>query len=290
MIKTASSLLTTFVFGAVLAASAPAYAQTSPTTLCINEGATTNRSIADLQKQYEPLAKLISSVSSKSSVTVKPFVSVGLFEDEIKTGLCDYVFGKTIDSLARAIESDKYNVVVKDKNPYVAGIIVAKGKDFKTPKDLVGRDILVPPSDTFTAQLLKSYLKSSGMPMTVKDTLDTFPTKEANAVTVRHIKWQEAVSSTVGMGWYSFGAVNPTLLKDWESKGGRVLVKMPPQPGWSILVKKDISPKSVNALKDALLTAAESEDGKSVLKAVKLEGMVVAQNAEYLSVLKYLAH
>ena len=187
-------LLGCMLFACALANAGPA--KGPQYTLCVNEGATTAAQVETLKEQYEPLARHI-GVVARGQVAVVPYVSVALFESAFGAGHCDFVFGKTIDALAKGIASGGYVAVVKSDKPYVAGIIQAPGRAFGSARDLVGVDVLLPPEDTFTSQLTKAYLRAAGLKLATKDTLDKFPTDDKTAVTLRFVKWQEAVSQTV---------------------------------------------------------------------------------------------
>ena len=89
-------------------------------------------------------------------------------------------------------------------------------------------------------------------------------------------------------GWYSAGAVNPTVLRNWERQGGKVLVKLPPQPGWSVLVHRRHAHELRPALLASLTSAKTSDSGKAALAAVKVDGFVAAEDKEYVAVLQYL--
>lgn len=255
--------------------------------LCINEGATTTSQVDVLKEQYQALARVIEATTG-NRVSVEPFVSISLFEATFNTGRCDFVFGKTIDALAKGIAAGGYHAVAKSDRPYVAGIIQAPGRSLSNAKDLVGHDLLMPPDDAFTSQLAKAYLRGAGLKLVTKDTLDKFPTDDKTAVTLRFVKWQEAVSQTVASGWYPAGAVNPTVLRAWERNGGKVLVKLPPQPGWSVLANRRIAPGTRQALQTALTSAQANAAGQSMLAAVKVEAFVPANDKEFVAILQYL--
>lgn len=279
-----------WLFALVLAASSLAHAA-GPTKgqqfiLCINEGATTAAQVEALKEQYLPLARMLGATAG-GQVTVVPYVSISLFETDYGAGRCDFVFGKTIDALAKGIAAGGYHAVAKSDKPYVAGIIQAPSRAFGSARDLLGHDLLLPPEDAFTTQLVKAFLRAEGLKLVVKDPLDKFPTDDKTSVTLRFVRYQEAVSQTVKTGWYPAGAVNPTVLRAWERSGGKVLVKMPPQPGWSVLANRRISQEVRNAVLGELTKTNDA--AKAVLAAVKLEAFVPASDTEFAAVLQYLA-
>jgi ABC-type phosphate/phosphonate transport system substrate-binding protein len=279
------------VIAFAFAASASAHAaQPMEQRLCINEGATTVVATYALEGRYRPLADVIQKTIGRK-VAVSAFTKVSLFEADFSGARCDYVFGKTIDVLAEGIRTAQlqptkgYHAVVKTVDPYVAGFVVSKDFEGTGVASLVGKDVMLPPKDTFTAQLALAELRNAGLRIEERHTLDKFPTDVKDAVTVRHVPYHEAITSTVESGWYKAGAVNPTVLSAWK---GRVLTTFKPQPGWVVLASASTSEKDRSAVASALAGLDKSADGKSLLKAIKVPAFVPAADAEYLAVLDYL--
>jgi ABC-type phosphate/phosphonate transport system substrate-binding protein len=273
--------LVSAVLACALAAVAPvtlaqqkkkAQAPKEPLVFAVNEGATTVITHDELLDRYAGLAKSMQR-ALRRPVKVEVFPDTARFRSALERRQFDIVFGKTVNLLAGMIRDKRYQAIVKTKAPYVAGFITVKDSPIKTAADLRGK-VVVMPERVFTTKLGEATLRELGL--------------KENDVTIRYVKFQEAVAVSVESGAADVGVVNPTVKQDWLKKGNTVLMEAKPVPNWSIIASAAVSQAELARLRRALVALKDSEGGSEVLKAISVPEFVAAANSEYLELLKFI--
>lgn len=239
--------------------------------LCINEGAQDQQPPQELIDKYEPLSRAIEEALSVK-VTTLPFLKNAGFAEQLPSGRCDVVFGKSMNILSYAVATMGYQPVVKDSAPYRIGFI--SGQKLGTLADLQGTTITLPPPDTYVSTLAVRALIGAGLRVineetliTIRDTpadvpgtdLERFKVSFANYdrlrrehVAIKHIRYIGAVTKTAAVGANDVGAINPQLLKSWPKD--KPVLLMPPTLGWSVLANPKMPEAQVKALQAKLVT------------------------------------
>jgi phosphonate transport system substrate-binding protein len=243
-----------------------------PLVFAVNEGATTVITREELQDRYAGLAKSMER-ALRRPIKVEVYPDTARFRTELERRHFDIVFGKTVNLLAAMIRDKKYQAIVKTKTPYVAGFITMKDSPIKTAADLRGKVVMMP-ERVFTTKLGEATLRELGL-------------RETD-VTIRYVKFQEAVALSVESGAADVGVVNPTVKQDWLKKGNSVLLEAKPVPNWSIIASPAVSLAELARLRRALIGLKDSEPGSEVLKAISVPEFVVAANIDYLDLLKFI--
>jgi phosphonate transport system substrate-binding protein len=272
--------LVSAVLACALAAVAPvtaaqekkAQASKEPLVFAVNEGATTVITHEELLDRYAGLAKSMER-AVRRPIKVEVFPDTARFRQELERRHFDIVFGKTVNLLAGMIRDKQYQAIVKTKTPYVAGFITMKDSPIKTAADLRGKVVMMP-ERVFTTKLGEATLRELGF--------------KEDEVTIRYVRFQEAVAMSVETGSADVGVVNPTVKQDWLKKGNNVLLEAKPVPNWSIIASSAVSQAELARLRRALIGLKDSERGSEVLKAISVPEFVAAANKEYLELLKFI--
>lgn len=243
-----------------------------PLVFAVNEGATTAVTHAELLQRYAGLAQAMEN-AVRRPVKVEVYADTARFRSELQRRRFDIVFGKTVNLLAGMIREKQYQAIVKTKTPYVAGFITLKNSPIKGAVDLRGR-VVVMPERVFTTKLGEATLRELGY--------------KENEVTIRYVKFQEAVAVSVESGSADVGVVNPTVKQEWLKKGNTVLLEAKPVPNWSIIASPAVSQAELARLRRALIGLKDSESGSEVLKVISVPEFVAADNTEYLELLKFI--
>jgi ABC-type phosphate/phosphonate transport system substrate-binding protein len=254
-----------------------AFAQTKkaskePVVFAVNEGATTQVSVAELVDRYTPLAKAMERTLGRP-VHIEVYPETKRFRSELALGRFDLIFGKTVNLLAATIRDKQFQALVKTKNPYIAGFIAKKDSPIKTPSDLRGKTILMP-EKVFTTKLGEAMLRDLGF-------------KEKD-VTIQYTRLQEVVAFSVESGLTDVGVVNPTVKRQWQEKGNPVVLETKPVPNWSIIASPKFSETEVEHLRATLVGLKDTPQGLEALKAIGVNEFVAAAGPEYLDLLKYI--
>ena len=233
----------TLVVAALCApASTETFAQTKkaskePVIFAVNEGATTQVSVAELVDRYTPLAKAMERTLGRP-VHTEVYPETKRFRTELALARFDLIFGKTVNLLAATIRDKQFHALVKTKNPYVAGFIARKDSPIKSPSDLRGKTIMMP-EKVFTTKLGEAILRDLGF-------------KEKD-VTIQYTRLQEVVAFSVESGLTDVGVVNPTVKRQWQEKGNPVVLETKPVPNWSIIASPKFSETEVEHLRATLV-------------------------------------
>jgi ABC-type phosphate/phosphonate transport system substrate-binding protein len=247
-------------------------ASKEPVVFAVNEGATTQVSVAELVERYTPLAKAMERTLGRP-VHIEVYPETKRFRTELALGRFDLIFGKTVNLLAAAVRDKQFHALVKTKNPYVAGFIAKKDSPIKGPKDLRGRTIMMP-DKVFTTKLGEAMLRDLGY----KD----------KDVTIQYTRLQEVVAFSVESGLTDVGVVNPTVKKHWQEKGNPVVLETKPVPNWSIIASPKFADTEIERLRATLVGLRDTPQGLEALKAISVDEFVSAANSEYVDLLKYI--
>lgn len=243
-----------------------------PVIFAVNEGATTQVSVAELVDRYTPLAKASERTLGRP-VHIEVYPETKRFRTELALGRFDLIFGKTVNLLAATIRDKQFHALVKTKNPYVAGFIARKDSPIKTAADLRGKTIMMP-EKVFTTKLGEAILRDLGF-------------KEKD-VTIQYTRLQEVVAFSVESGLTDVGVVNPTVKRQWQEKGNPVVLETKPVPNWSIIASPKFSDTDVEHLRAMLIGLKDTPQGLDALKAISVTEFVAATGPEYLDLLKYI--
>jgi len=243
-----------------------------PVYFAINEGATTQVTVAELAERYAPLAKSIERTLNRP-VHVEVYPETARFRTELERARFDIIFGKTVNLLAAAIRDKQFQAVVKTKNPYVAGFIARKDSPIKSQADLRGKTIMMP-AKVFTTKLGEAMLRDLGF-------------KEKD-VMIRYTRLQEVVAFSVETGLADVGVVNPTVKREWKDKGNLVVLETKPVPNWTIIASPKFDAETVERLRATLVGLKDTEQGMQALKPISVPEFVAAANVEYVDLLKYI--
>lgn len=271
------SFAAALVLAAVCGQSNEAFAQAKkaskePVVFAVNEGATTQVSVAELVERYTPLAKAMERTLGQP-VHVEVYPETKRFRAELAAKRFDLIFGKTVNLLAAEIRDKQFQAVVKTKNPYVAGFIAKKDTPIKKPTDLRGKTIMMP-EKVFTTKLGEAMLRDLGF-------------KEKD-VTIQYTRLQEVVAFSVESGLIDVGVVNPTVKKQWQEKGNAVVLETKPVPNWSIIASPKFGEAEVERLRATLVGLKDTPQGLEALKAIGVNEFVAAASSEYVDLLKYI--
>jgi ABC-type phosphate/phosphonate transport system substrate-binding protein len=265
------------VIAAVCIQSDAAFAQSKkatkePVVFAVNEGATTQVTVAELVERYTPISKAMER-SLGRPVHIEVYPETKRFRAELALGRFDLIFGKTVNLLAAQIRDKQFHALVKTKNPYIAGFIAKKDSPIKTPADLRGKTIMMP-EKVFTTKLGEAMLRDLGF-------------KEKD-VTIQYTRLQEVVAFSVEGGMTDVGVVNPTVKKQWQEKGYPVVLETKPVPNWSIIASPKFSEAQIEHLRSTLVGLKDSSQGLDAMKAISVTEFVAATNGEYVDLLKYI--
>src|SRR5206468_6267575 len=141
-----------------------------------------------------------------------------------------------------AMKNSGYRLVAVTKGfqDYRAHFLVKADSPLKSLVDLRGSKLGAPDEDSITSWMTRA---------TIRDAL-------GDAAQVRYVytRYQDAVPFFVENNLTLAGSTAAgAVIKDWQSKGGKVLFKSKPVPIKHIIASPSMSPEDVNKVRDYLL-------------------------------------
>jgi len=256
---------------AVAAAKKPAAPAAGATwRLLVNEavGGDTNSFV--LTNRYRQVADFITAQLKGRPMVVEPMVDIKRFMAAAQgASKPEFVFGKSVNQLAKLVRDSGYQPVVRRADPYKAAFIVAKESPIKSLADAADSKIIMPDEFAATSAVALAELRR----------------QKLSQVRVTHVRFQEEVAQFVKTGMGQIGVVNPTIAKKWVEDGGRVVAETQPVVNWSMLAGPSVSAEMVQQLRDALMAA--SPESAAVMASMGVKAWAKAERKDYLDLLDY---
>lgn len=238
--------------------------------LLINEAFTGENNSFVLTNRYRPMANFISARNKGRAISIEPMVDVERFlELALAPTKPDFIFGKSVNQLAKLVRDHKYQPIVHRADPYKAAFIVSRDSQVTTLEQASRAKVVMPDEHAATSALALAELRKFN------------PAK----LDVTHIRFQEAVAQQVKSGMAHVGVVNPTVAKKWAEDGGRVIGETQPVVNWSLLAGPAVPASTVLQLQAAFTAMTPQE--ADTLASVGVKQWTKAERQEYLALLKY---
>ncbi len=226
----------------------------------VNEGVTYRVGSDEIRARYAAIATDLAKITGQP-VRVEP---VGDY-NQLRKGLADKSFDIALVHPAHisigAIKNNGYRLVAVTKGyeNYRASFMVRADAPFKSLAELKGRKVGAPDEDSITSWIVRA---------TMRDALG-----DAKAVQYTYTRYQDAVPFMVENTFTQVGAsAAGAVVKQWESGGGKVLLRSKPVPIKHVIASPAIPAETVDKLRDYLLTLDGSEAGRKKLEPIKVQG------------------
>ncbi|WP_143762951.1 phosphate/phosphite/phosphonate ABC transporter substrate-binding protein [Ramlibacter tataouinensis] len=237
--------------------------------LLINEAFTADLSISMLAQRYKNWADYMAAAVRNKQVVIDPVISVRRFLEQARGDQKPlFVFGKSVNQLAKLVRDQGYQPVARRADPYKAAFITGANSTITSMGALAGRKILMPDEYAATTAVAKAELRSMN--------IGSF---------VSHTRFQESVAQQVAAGVAEAGVVNPTIARKWKEEGGRILGETQPVVNWSVLASPKAPPEMVARMTEALL--AMNTQAAPILGEIGVKQWAKPDKAEYVALLEY---
>ncbi len=178
----------------------------------------------------------------------------------------------------RARKNHPIRCILKPLNsqfqPYFHSVVITRtDSPISTVADLAGKRLALPSPLSFSGNwLLQSELKNHGLHASDLDSIHYFG-------------FHHTVIYQVLRGNFDAGVVKDRVAEEFIHKGIRIIARSEPIPGSPIIVRKDLAPAIVNAIKEALLKIdIRKEEYQRLVKTWDPEfsfGFTRADDADY---------
>ncbi|CAD5371807.1 Phosphate ABC transporter substrate-binding protein [Rubrivivax sp. A210] len=242
----------------------------------VNEGVTYRVGSEEIRARYAAIAADLSTQLGQP-VRVEPVSDY----PTLRRGLADKSYDLALVHPTHisilAIKNSGYRLVAVTKGytEYAARFLVRADSPLKSLAELRERRCGAPEEDSITAWITRA---------TLRDALGGDKRCE-----MTYTRYQDAVPFMVEHTFTHVGATaSNAVVKDWESKGGRVLARSRPVPIKHVIASPALSAEQVERLRGYFTTLDASEAGRKKLETLKVSGYTSYDTAALLDLGRWL--
>jgi len=254
----------------------PYSAAASDLVFSVTEGVTYQATPKEIRDKFEPLAAALGA-ALKRNVRV---VLVPKYDD-VRAGLAkqefDLAFIHPSHVALAEIKAGRYKSIAwtTGYTEYTVSLMVKPNDPAKALPDIKGRKLVTPDPDSITAWMVRAMLRSASIR---NDDLKVLTTR-----------YQDAVPFYLEYGFADVGATAAnSVVKEWTDKGGKVFLKSRSVPIKYFIVSTKLPADEQERIQRALVTLAQSDQGKQVLAAMGYRGFVTPDPAVDTSAIAWL--
>ena len=242
-------------------AAVPYSAAASDLVFSVTEGVTYQATPKEIRDKFEPLAQALGA-ALKRNVRI---VLVPKYDD-VRAGLAKQEYDLAFVHPAHVALAEVKAV----------SLMVKPNDAAKALPDLKGRRLVTPDPDSITAWMVRAMLRTASM-------------SSSNDVKILTTRYQDAVPFYLENGFADVGATAASsVVKEWTDKGGKVFLKSRTVPIKYLIVSSKVSADDQDRIQHALLTLAQSDQGKQALAAIGYKGFVAPDHAVDASAIAWL--
>jgi phosphonate transport system substrate-binding protein len=259
----------TFVAG--LLAGATSLAQAT-LVFAINEGVTYRVPSEEIRTRYAGITADLTRLL-RQPVVIEPVGAYPMLRKGLSEKAYDIAMVHPAHLSIEAIKKTGYKLVVVTKGfqDYTANFLIKADSPLKSLADLKGRKLGAPDEDSITSWMVRA---------TLRDALG-----DAKQVNYLYTRYQDAVPFFVENNFASAGATaSRSVIKAWETSGGRVLGKSKPVPIKHIIASPNLSDDQVEKLREYLLALDSNDEGKKKLEATRYTGFARYDEAAMMAI------
>jgi ABC-type phosphate/phosphonate transport system substrate-binding protein len=260
-------------FAAALLTAAPARAEL---TLAVNEGVTYYVTPKEIREKYKDLADLLGK-TLKTTVKIVPVDQYPVLRKGLDEQQYDLAFVHPAHHSLLSLRDGKYHLVALTKGytDYKARFFISKNAKIKQPADIKGKRIGMPDADSITAVISRATMRDLGVDMAKAE--------------IRTTRYQDAVPFFVENGFSDVGVTGSgAVVKDWQQKGGTVLIESKPVPIKHMIASAKMSEHDVEKVREVMLNLDKSDAGRKILAELGYSGYVGGDEQQLASIAKWL--
>jgi phosphonate transport system substrate-binding protein len=235
-----------------------------------------------LVETYGPILEYIDAAIPGAHFRLEASRNYEEFEKKLYSGRFDFAMPnpyQTVLSLKHG-----YHVFGKmgDDDNFRGIILVRKGSDIRTVRDLKGKKVAYPALTALAATMMPQYyLDTHGID--VNRDIENLYVGSQESVIMNVLRGHVAAGATWPLPWLTFSAEHPELASQLEVKWQTGTL---PNNGW--VVRKDVPPALVSQFATALFGLNASAQGRKMLERLPISRFEPASDASYAPVRAYL--
>jgi ABC-type phosphate/phosphonate transport system substrate-binding protein len=226
----------------------------------VNEGVTYNITPHETRDRYRDLGEMLAK-ALRRPVRVQPVDQYPVLRKNLEARAYDLAYVHPAHHALRAMRDQRYELVVVTRGftDYKARFLLKKEAQLAKPEEIRGRPMVMPDPDSITAWMVRATLRDLGMK----------PETEKLSTT----RYQDGIPFMMENGFFEVGitAAN-SVVKEWQSKGGKVLFESRPVPIKLLIASPALSGAEVERIQTLFLDLDRSEAGRAVLARIGFRG------------------
>ena len=226
----------------------------------VNEGVSYRVPNEEIRGRYAAIASDLSKLL-KQPVTIEPIADYPTLRQGLAAKTYDLAMVHPAHLSIVAIRDTHYRLVAVTKGfqQYRASFLVRADSPLKSLADLKGQRLGAPDEDSITAWLVRATLRDAQL--------------DPKAMVISYMRYQDAIPFAVENKLTIAGATAAnSIVKDWTSHGGKVLVQSKPVPIKHIIASPNLTPEQVDKVRDYLTALDGTDEGKKKLEGCKYAG------------------
>jgi len=262
-------------FGVALLTAAPARAEL---VLAVNEGVTYYVTPSEIREKYKDLADLLGK-HLKTTVKVVPVDQYPVLRKGLDEQQYDLAFVHPAHHSLVSLRDGKYQLVALTKGytDYKARFFVKGDAKMKQPADMRGKSFGMPDPDSITAVITRATMRDLGI--------------DSSKAEIRTTRYQDAVPFFVENGFSDVGVTgSAAVAKQWQEKGGVVLIESKPVPIKHMIASSRMSEKDVRKVRELMLSLDKTDAGRKILENIGYKGYEIGDEQQLGALTKWLGY
>jgi ABC-type phosphate/phosphonate transport system substrate-binding protein len=267
-------ILRPLLIAAAFAAALPAAAQ--ELVFGVNEGVTYRVTPHETRERYKELGDALSK-ALKRPVKVVPEDNYVKLRKGLEEKTYDLAYVHPAHHSLRAIRDQKYQLVVITKGweTYKARFLTKADAPYKQPQDVLKTKMVMPDPDSITAWMVRATIRDLGA--------------DPQKIDLGTTRFQDGIPFMMENGFYEVGATAAGgVVKEWQSKGGKILFESKPVPIKHVIASPNLSPADVEAIRQVFLSLETTKEGKEILAKIGFAGFRTGDPQQMAEITKWL--
>jgi len=245
-------------------------------TFAVTEGVTYYQTNREIQSRFQPLADILSG-AVKRPVRIVVVSAYAELREGLDHQAFDIAFVHPAHVALAAVKAGKYRSLAwtAGYTEYAVSLLADKNSTYAKLDDLRGHTIVSPDPDSITAAMLRALLHERGI--------------APDAVTIITTRYQDAVPFYVENNFAQAGATAAaSVISAWTAKGGKVIATSRPLAVKQLIAAASLAPDEEERIRSALLSLAQTENGRHALASLGYRGFVASNREAELAAIAWL--